>query len=307
MRLLCLAFPRLAIQLARRNHPELQRRPLVLVAGEGDLTLIAAASVEATAAGIRTGMLAMSARSRCPQALFAAYEPSASLDVLEDAVSILRRRATPAVVVGGPEHLILDLAGLDGLFPGEESAAVGLATFVRSWTRLDVRAGVGATAVSALAAASSALRHPVVVEDDGTPVERLAVEPDAILTARAAWPEPVPAQECRLRLVRLCGHLETVLRARGESFRSVSVEVVSPTGQLFRRVLASGTPMHTAGEALALIGTALGAWTPDAASRVEVSFGRLAPEFLVRPIERPAAKAPGGLRPRVQPDLLRAG
>ena len=307
MRLLCLVFPRLAIQLARRAHPELQRRPLVLLAGQGDFALVAAWSVEAAVTGVEAGMLATTARSRCPNATVLPYEAAAQLDVLEDAVSILRRRATPAVAIGGPDHVFVDLARLEAVFAGEQAAAVGLSGFVRSWTGLDVRAGVGSTRSSALVVARSALQNPVVASDDATPAERLVVEPDATLSAGTCWPESCDAREFRLRLVRLCARLETVLRAREESFRSISVEVTGPSGPVCRHALASRAPMHTASEALSLIGPALDHWRPNGITHVELSLSRLAPEFLVRPTERSVPLAQGRVRHEVQRRLVRAG
>jgi hypothetical protein len=55
MRVLCLLFPRLSIQLALQQRPGLAGRPVALIAGAGDSALVSAASTEAAARGWSPG------------------------------------------------------------------------------------------------------------------------------------------------------------------------------------------------------------------------------------------------------------
>jgi impB/mucB/samB family len=284
MRLLCLHFPRLAIQLLRRSRPDLAGVPVVLVAGDGDNALVAALSAELSASGVMPGMLAAAARARCSRASFLSDNAGDCLATLEAVASILRLRATPAVVIASREHLFVDLAGLDERFPDEESAAAGIATLVRSWIGLDVRAGVGPTRDSALAAAHSALRQPVVVPVGDAPTERLAVSPEPAIAARAEWTIPSGPIAVRARLARVLATFETVLATRSESFRQVRLSLADVSGSERILTIASHEPLHHAAEALALLAGQLDDVALLGVVAVRMCLERIGPSVRVEPV-----------------------
>lgn len=307
MRLLALAFPRLAVQIARLRAPELAGRPLVVISGEGEDALVAAASPEASAAGIERGMLVAAARSRCPSLLTASANAGDCLEILEQAASILRSRATPNVAIAGSHHLLVDLAGLDSRFADEEAAAVSLAVLVRSWTRLDVRAGVAGTREAALAAARTARRLPVVEPLESSDPERLVVTRDPEITASFEFAAPASAVDCRARIARSLARLETMLAGRDESFRALTLTVTGSVGDAATLQLSSHEPLHSAAEAMELLAPHLATSLLDGVVRLELALRRLGPSMRVEPLRRdrlPSRLVAVALDPR-QP-LLRA-
>lgn len=292
MRLLALAFPRLPAQLARIGKPELAGRPFVVLSGDGEGALVAAASPEASAAGIERGMLATSARSRCPRLLEVPANAGDCLEILDQTACILRNRATPHVAIEGPDHILVDLRGLDTRFADEDGAAVALAMLVRSWTGLDVRAGVAGTPDAALAAARSARRLPVVAPQDASEPRRLAIPNEPAISAFFAFPAPVAAVDCRARIARTLARLETVLAARNESFRALTLTISGAAGDAARLQVGSREPMHSAAEAMEQLAPRLGTTLLDGAVRLEVTLRRLGPSMRVEPLRRQPARPP---------------
>jgi hypothetical protein len=280
MRLLCLVFPRLGIQLARREEPALAGRPTVLLAGDGEAALVALASVEATAAGIETGMTAAQARERCPAVTVARDNAGGCLDELASIASILRARATTDVAIVSRDAVMLSLGGLDDRFADEAAAAGALARLARSWTGLDVRAGVAGTVEGAMALARTARRFPAVCRAQGEH-EPLPVHPGR-LAARVSWAGAKSGEDVRVKLEELLGKLETGLAVYGLSFREVTIEVTRPSGSLAYR-LPSGTPLHGAADALELILARVGSGALSGAMGVEVAAGRIGPSVRVEP------------------------
>lgn len=280
MRLLCLVFPRLGIQLARREEPALAGRPTVLLAGDGEAALVALASVEATAAGIETGMTAAQARERCPAVTVARDNAGESLDELERIASILRARATPDVAIVSRDAVAISLRGLEDRFADEASAAASLARLARAWSGLDVRAGVAGTLDGAMAMARTSRRFPVVCRAHGQH-EPLPAHPGR-LAAKANWSGAKSAEEARLRLEALLGKLETALDVYRLSFREVTIRVTRPSGSLAYR-LPSGTPLHRAADARELILARLGSGALSGATGIEVAVGRMGPSVRVEP------------------------
>jgi len=307
MRIACILFPRLAIQIARRGHPGLGRS-LVLLAGEGDGALVSAASPDASAAGITVGMSAAGARARCSSAAFLPDNAGECLETLEAASAILRARATPSVAIGGRDHLFVSLAGLEPLFVDEATAASALLGLARTWTGFDGRAGVGGTRDAALEAARTARRYPVVIESDTSGCETIAPWHDDTLTARHSFPFASTPKDVRARLVHLLLRLEAILDGRGESFREVSVTLGTTAGGSNSWRAGRRAPMQRAAEALALLGEQLGPNAFESVERIDVELARLGPATEVVPI--PAMAAPSVFiqspaRPR-QAHLLRA-
>jgi len=308
MRMACILFPRLPIQLARRGHAELPRS-LVLLAGDGDGALVSAASPDASAAGITVGMSAAGARARCSSAAFLPDNAGECLETLEAASAILRARATPSVAIGGRDHLFISLAGLELLFVDEATAASALVALVRTWTGFDGRAGVAGTRDAALEAARTARRYPVVViESDTSGWETIAPWHDDTLTARHNFPSASTSKDVRARLVHLLLRLEAILDGRGESFREVTVTLGTTAGGSNSWRVGSRAPMQRAAEALALLGEQLGPSAFESVERIDVELARLGPAMEVVPspaMAAPAVFIQSPARPR-QAHLLRA-
>lgn len=305
MRIACILFPRLGVQLARAAHPAAPRE-VVLLAGDGDEALVSAASARASAAGISPGMLSAVARARCGRALFLADNAGDRIELLERIAMILQGRATNLVAIESSEHLLVDLAGMDGLFRDEQSAAVALLAFARTWSGLDVRVGVASSRAGALEAARSALHGPVVVPDDGAVAEPLAPWRGEQVTATAAIPAGSDARAVRSRLARLLTNLEAVLAGRDESFRLVSVALSGP-GAPGTWTAVSRTPMHRASEALAVLSAKLPTEALESVRTLTVRLGRLGPATSIRPLAvAPAAPFAAVPRRPKQIPLLRA-
>lgn len=309
MRLLCLFFPRLAIQLARRRDPGLAFRPLVTLFGDGDAALVSDASTEASNAGVAIGMLASVARGRCPAASFLPDNAGECLDVLERAAAILRLRATPTVAIAGRDHLFIDLAGTESRFASEAEAAARLASIVRGWTGCEVRAGVASSRPAALAAARQARRFATVAPPADVIEPPLPPLHDDALRAAFRWdaaPGPVAA---RARLVRMLTTLQSVLEARDQSFRDVALELGHDSGAAATVRFRSPAPLHRAVDALQLLGGRLPDEVLAGVTTLTVVFERLGPAVRIQPLRRECRTAPvlaAPVRP-LQHRLLRAG
>ncbi len=305
MRLLCLYFPRLAVSLALRQRPQLQGRPFVLIDGPGDEALVTAASGEALASGVIPGLTAGQARSRISNAGFAPDNAGDCLDELERVAGILRVRATPLVALASREHLFLDLDGVRDRFPDEAAAARRLAGLAEAWSGLDARAGVASTRVEAFEAARAARRFPIVYPEAGaaleTPIRDVQGE---IVTAGATFDRPASDAAARARLVRLLAKLNTVLDARGESFREARIEIQRRDGDCVVPLRPS-RPFHAAGDLVDLLALRVPDGGFEGATGLRVVLGRLGPDVRTKPCaanrtrSHRAAAAPAAVLARI--------
>jgi DNA polymerase-4 len=127
-----------AVEVLR--HPELAGRPVV-VGGKGDPTqraVVATASYEARAFGVRSGMPLRTAAKRCPDAVFLPADNAHYEDVSEEVMATLRAR--PGVVV--------EVMGWDEAFVGAdtddpEALAAAIRADVLDRTRLHCSVGIG--------------------------------------------------------------------------------------------------------------------------------------------------------------------
>jgi hypothetical protein len=279
MRLLCLFFPRLGIQLALRDRPQLRGRELLLLDGPGDEALVTTVSPEATAAGVIPGMSAGQARARCPRAVFLPDNAGECLDELERASSIVRLHATPLVAIAGRDHLFADLGGTA---PDETALARSLARLVAAWTNSEVRAGVASTRHEARESARAARRGPLICPAAETPESAMPCLPPTEIVVSARLDPSGGELAGRAALVRLLGRLQTVLDARGESFRHLRLDIERPSSPL-RAAARSRQPLHSLLDALALFAPQLGEAAFERASFVRLTLSRLGPDTRVRP------------------------
>ena len=284
MRVLCLFFPRLSIQLALQQRPELAGKPLATIAGTGDTALVSATSTEAAARGAVAGLTPGQARSRCPNAVFLPDNAGACLDELERIASIVRTRATGIVAIASREELLVDLDSLPShLGSNDYEVATRLAALVRMWTALGVRAGVGSSRAEARGAARGARRAPAirppVLAWGEPPLQASSAGPLAVEVLIPLGTSPLAA---RARLHRSTHQLQALLDGAGQSYRDVRVTVtdgagnenrlrklIEPTSDV-QDALRAGSPVVT-DDALA-----------NAAS-IRLELDRLGPDIRVTP------------------------
>ncbi|MBI2766391.1 MAG: hypothetical protein HYX53_10845 [Chloroflexi bacterium] len=309
MRVLSLFLPRFPIQVALRQRPHLEGRPVAVLDGHGEAALVAAASCEATAKGVTAGMPAAQARERCQAALFLPDNSGSCFDELDRIASILRLRATPLVAIGGVDHLFVDLDGIPSAAE-ERELALRLMALAASWCRYSLRAGVGNSRREALEAARAA-RRPLAIcapprEDGGDRLEPPILPATGTIgvTARsdAGW-DPVEARAAAERLLARAG---IVLTARGESFREVAVHFDRAQSATFTAVLRLRNPRHSTAGVLDELGTRL---PPEALSHVtmvRVELARLGPSVQVQPLDPRVYRAPNSLHGAERGALRRA-
>ncbi|MEX0782501.1 MAG: hypothetical protein WD557_07615 [Dehalococcoidia bacterium] len=284
MRVLCLFFPRLSIQLALQQRPDLAGRALAMIAGSGDEALVSAASTEASARGAIAGLTPGRARSRCPGAAFLPDNAGACLDELERIASIIRTRATGIVAIVSREELLVDLDSLPAHVGSDDfEAATRLSALVRMWTGLNVRAGVANSRAEARAAArgarlAPAVRPPVLAWGE-PPLQASSTGPLAVEVLIPLGTSPLAA---RARLLRATHQLQALLDGAAQSYREVRVAIRGEDGaeSHFRRLIEPTSDVQRALLAAALV---LGDQSLASASSVRLELGRLGPDIRVAP------------------------
>ncbi|MQA62088.1 MAG: DNA polymerase IV [Actinophytocola sp.] len=126
-----------AVEVLR--HPELRGKPVV-VGGEGDPTqraVVATATYEARAFGVRSGMPLRTAAKRCPDAIFLPSDPDAYNAASERVMATLREFGMPVEVLGWDEAYL----GLETDDP--ESIAFDIQRTVLAATELSCSVGIG--------------------------------------------------------------------------------------------------------------------------------------------------------------------
>jgi DNA polymerase-4 len=134
-----------AVEVLRR--PELVGRPVV-VGGDGDPTrprqVVATASYEARAFGVRSGMPLAAARRRCPDAVFLRSDRAAYDAASEVVMATLRSLPGAAVEVWGWDEAFVGVTTDD-----PEGYAASLKAAVLDATRLSCAVGIGDTRLQA--------------------------------------------------------------------------------------------------------------------------------------------------------------
>ncbi|MFN0096813.1 MAG: hypothetical protein ACKVVT_18805 [Dehalococcoidia bacterium] len=301
MRVLCLWFPRLGASLAAKQHPALDGRPLILLTS-GPNPAVAGCTTEATVRGIHCGMSAVQARALAPQAAFVADNASACLELLERTAAVIRARATERVELGGREHLFVDVAFSAN---DEPAAARRLQGLVQAWSGLEVRAGLASSRQTAFEAARAARRHPLICAPDLEDERAIApFRADALSAGRAFSGSP-SGVDVRTALVSLLAKLQTLLSARGESYREATVTLDGPCGSL-PVLLRAHRPLHEAAAVVDLLRRRLDPESFDGVTRLSVSLARLGPDVRVRALPGRAV-APPPAAPSADRLLRRAG
>lgn len=167
----------------QRDKPSLRGKPVV-VGGLGPRGVVATASYEARAFGVRSGMSTAEARSRCPHAAFLAGRFAAYRAASELVMAALRE-VSPQVEPLSMDEAFVDLA--DANVPGRSPAAVrevAAALKREIHERTQLTASVGAATSKLLAKIASDLGKPdgLVVIEPGTELDVLRPMP-----VRALW------------------------------------------------------------------------------------------------------------------------
>ena len=233
MRILCLFFPRLGVQLVHRANPGLSGRQVALLDGEGDDAVVIAAS----SPDVPPGLAARQARRRSPRIRFVPDNAGACYDELDRLASIIHANATPLVAIGGRDHLFVDIRGLKSRFGDEPGIARGLAGMARTWSGLEVRAAVAGSRAEALAAARAARRGPLCMRSAGcgaSPGPPVVRGRDAVLAAELTLSRAAGTGERRGAVLRALRRLAALGQGREEAPRAVAVRVDTPAGSSWR-------------------------------------------------------------------------
>ncbi len=241
MRILCLFFPRLGIQIVQRERPEFRSQPLVLLQGCGDAAVVTAASAE----GLTRGMSAGQARQAAPSARFMADNASDCLDELDRLAAIVRRAATPLVETGGRDHLFVDVDGLADHFSSESNAAFRIASMLQERTNLDVRAAVAATRSAALKAARASRHGVQILDAEVTDCETVFTPADQTMTVSFEFPVAHDSAATDRVLIRQLGRLGDVFEARSRGYRLIELEIATLSGEISAVRLRPATPMYS--------------------------------------------------------------
>ena len=178
----------------QRDKPSLRGKPVV-VGGIGGRGVVATASYEARAFGVRSAMSTVEARARCPHAAFLSPRFEAYRAASTVVMAVLRR------VSGLVEQVSIDEAYLDLDVPPEEPVdGVAGAEQAARWLKQEVNAG---TALTASVGAGSSKLLAKIASDLDKPDGLVVVEPGtetALLAPMSirALPGIGPATQARL-------------------------------------------------------------------------------------------------------------
>jgi|GEM_PF-632923 len=154
----CLIVPNFLVALARREHPELSRRAVIVGGAPEEHAAVTACSPEAAAAGVTIGTTLRRALALCPNAVFLPVQEGFARAEAAALAGLVRERS-PLVEVVGPGHLHFEIRGLARLagLPEEEYLAQ-LHEGIAARTRLPVQLGAATTVFVAHVAALTGIR-----------------------------------------------------------------------------------------------------------------------------------------------------
>ncbi len=146
------------VAVERRRDPSLVGRPVIVGGVPGERGVVASASYEARAFGVRAGMPLFEAERRCPrETVFLHGDHAAYLEASRAVLEVLGR-FTPRVEPLSPDEAFLDLAGCERHHASWLAAAAAVHRDVKAETGLDVSIGIGGT--RAVARVALALAKP---------------------------------------------------------------------------------------------------------------------------------------------------
>jgi len=159
MRVGCVLIGNFAVQLARRDDPQLRDRPIVIGGFASEGKAVVDASPEAAARGVKAGMSYREAVSLCPEAIFIQSDEARYEQVFEEVLSILDG-FSPAVEATGLGCAYFDVTGIRN----EHELAHGIGSRMSRETGLSASVGISSGKFfSWLAAFSARAEAPVII------------------------------------------------------------------------------------------------------------------------------------------------
>jgi len=151
----CLHVPNFLIALARRDHPELAKRAVVVGGAPEEHAQVTACSAEAVAAGVTIGIPLRRALALCPNAVFLPLQEGFAREEAGRLADIIHARS-PVVEVVAAGHIHFEMRGLARLAGvSEERYLAEILESVRGETGLGAWLGAGASIFPAHAAATA--------------------------------------------------------------------------------------------------------------------------------------------------------
>lgn len=126
----------------QRDHPEYQKRPVVVGAIPGNRGVVAAASYEARTFGIRSAMPIAEAYRRCPDAVYLRPNMEKYRQASRQVFEILGE-ISPAVEKASVDEAYLDISGLEKIVGSPETIGRKIRQRVRAGTGLTASVGIG--------------------------------------------------------------------------------------------------------------------------------------------------------------------
>lgn len=155
----CLVVPDFLVALARREHPELAGRAVIVGGAPEEHAAVTACSPEAAADGVTIGTTLRRALALCPRAVFLPVQEGFARAEASTVADLVRDRS-PLVEVVGQGHMHFEVRGLARLAGlSEEEYLAQLHEGIAARTRLPVQIGAGASVFVAHVAALKAGRR----------------------------------------------------------------------------------------------------------------------------------------------------
>jgi len=141
MNVACLQVPDFLVALARREHPELARRAVIVGGAPEEHAQVTACSAEALAAGVVVGTTLRRALALCPGAVFLPVQEGFARAEAELLAELVKERS-PLVEVVSPGHVHFEVRGLPRLAGlTDEAFLAQVHESVATRTRLPVQLG----------------------------------------------------------------------------------------------------------------------------------------------------------------------
>lgn len=176
------------VEVERKRDPSLIGQP-VIVGGAGRRGVVASASYEARASGVRSAMPTAQARRLCPDAVVISSDFSSYIEASERIADVFES-VTPVVEPISLDEAFLDVSGAHRLFGASSQIAWHLRGAIRDGVGLDCSVGVAST--KTLAKLASVAAKPVVGPEGPQPGLGVRVVPVAE-QLDFLWAHPVEA------------------------------------------------------------------------------------------------------------------
>jgi DNA polymerase-4 len=141
----------------QRTNPRLRGKPVLVCGNRSSRTVVATASYEARAFGVKTGMSLQEALALCPVAVIVEGDPAKYADLFRQVVRMMERYS-PVLEVFSIDEAFLDLTDTADRFGGPLTVAKALQRAVR--TRLGLPCSIGLGPNTLIAKLASSMKKP---------------------------------------------------------------------------------------------------------------------------------------------------